>query len=62
MKTKRFSCVEMQREGARRIYELTKNMTLEEELAFWHKKGEALEKRIRAAKRKHSRELASKRG
>lgn len=33
--TKNFDCVEMMHQGALRIYEETKGMTVEEELAFW---------------------------
>jgi hypothetical protein len=37
MKTtkKPFDCVAMKRRGARHVYELTKNMTRPQELAFW---------------------------
>lgn len=35
MKTKTFDCVEMMHQGALRIYEETKGMTMEEELAYW---------------------------
>jgi hypothetical protein len=37
MKTtkKAFDCVAMKRRGASHVYELTKNMTRAEELAFW---------------------------
>ena len=34
MKTKTFDCVKMMHEGALRIYEETKGMTMEEELAY----------------------------
>lgn len=37
MPKKRFDCVEMKRKGSARIYELTKDMTLAQELAFWKK-------------------------
>ncbi len=40
-KKKRFDCVEMMHEGALRIYEETKDMTKEEELAYWHERAEA---------------------
>jgi len=33
--TKSFDCVEMMDRGALRIYEETKDMTVEEELAYW---------------------------
>ena len=38
MKTKTFDCVAMMHEGALRIYEETKGMTMEEELAFWRER------------------------
>ena len=38
MKTKTFDCVEMMHEGALRIYEETKGMTMEEELAYWRER------------------------
>jgi hypothetical protein len=37
-KTKTFDCVEMMHEGALRIYEETKGMSVEEELAYWRKR------------------------
>ena len=43
-KTKSFDCVEMMDRGALRIYEETKDMTVEEELAYWRaRQAEALE-------------------
>jgi len=50
MKTKKkdFDCVEMMHEGALRIYEKTKDMTREEELAYWRERDEA-------ARREHPR-------
>ena len=47
-KRKDFDCVEMMHEGALRIYEETKGMTEEEELAYWRRKDEA-------ARREHPR-------
>ncbi len=38
---KSFDCVEMMHEGALRIYEETKDMTREEELAYWQRCNEA---------------------
>jgi hypothetical protein len=32
---KSFDCVEMKRRGAQRIYEATKDMTFEQEVAYW---------------------------
>jgi len=41
MKTKkRFDCVAMMHEAALRIYEETKDMTKEEELAYWRREDE----------------------
>ena len=37
-KTKSFDCIEMKRRGAQRIYEATKDMTLEQELAYWRER------------------------
>ncbi len=48
MKKKSFNCVEMMHEGALRIYEKTKDMTKEEELAYWRERAEA-------ARREHPR-------
>ena len=38
MKAKKFDCVELQHRGALRSYEVTKNMTLSEEVAYWEGK------------------------
>jgi len=51
MKTKTFDCVEMKRRGAARIYEQTKDMTVQEELAFWKKRTAALRRRVRVLKK-----------
>ncbi len=40
MKTKTFDCVEMKRRMTGRIYEETKDMTLEEEIAYWRQRNE----------------------
>ena len=51
MKTKTFDCVEMKRRGAERIYELTKDMSFEEEVEFWRKRNEEFmrkQERLRA--------------
>ena len=43
IKTKSFDCVEMIDRAALRIYEETKDMTVEEELAYWRmRQAEAL--------------------
>lgn len=40
MKTKTFDCVEMKRQGANDVYEMTKDMTFEEEVEFWRVRSE----------------------
>ena len=47
---KGFDCVEMKRRGAARIYEITKNMTVEEELAYWRKETAKLKREMEQAK------------
>jgi len=61
MAAKAFDCVEMKREGARRIYEQIKGMTREQELAYWREGEAILEKKIAAARRKLAREKARSR-
>ncbi len=38
MRTKKFDCVEMKRKGARKVYEATKGMTVEEEVEYWRRR------------------------
>lgn len=52
MTTKTLDCVQMKRQGARRVYERIKNMTPQQELAYWRKQTARLDTRIKAAKRK----------
>ena len=50
-KTKTFDCVEMMHRGALRIYEETKGMSVEEELAHWRQRHtQALEELKQARK------------
>ena len=42
MKKKKFDCVEMQDKAGEQIHEETKNMTLEERLAYWKEKDRLL--------------------
>lgn len=42
MKTKAFDCVEMKHRGAQRVQDLLKQMSLDEQLAFWKKETDAL--------------------
>ncbi len=55
MKTKTFDCVEMKRRGAARIYEETKDLSLEEQIEFWRRRSEAFrreqEQRLRETER-----------
>ena len=53
MKTKTFDCVKMKRKGGHRVYEQTRGMTPDEELAFWQKRTTQLAKRIKVAHRKN---------
>ena len=55
-KDKPFDCVKMKRAGAARVHELTKDMTVEEEVEFWRQRTEAL-----LAEQKAAREKAAKR-
>ena len=43
MTQKSFDAVEMKRQGAQRIYEETRGMTLEEQLEYWAEATRALE-------------------
>ena len=44
MKTKAFDCVRMKHQGAERIRSTVKDMTLEEEFAFWQACSKGLRK------------------
>lgn len=54
MKTKTFDCVEMQHRGAEKLREKTSGMTLEEQLAFWRERSQALRLRQKKAKETHA--------
>jgi hypothetical protein len=45
MKKKSFDCVEMMHEASLRIYEETKDMSEEEELAYWERKNQEMRQR-----------------
>ena len=51
MKTKTFDCIKMKDEGAARIYEETKDMSVEEKLEYWRKHTEALHEKQRRLSR-----------
>ena len=48
MRKKRFDCVEMKREGSKRVYDAVKDMSLEQEVEFWHQRTLELRREIRA--------------
>lgn len=50
MKVKKFDCVEMKRRGAEKIYERTKDMSIEEKLAYWKQRTEELRQLQQARK------------
>lgn len=47
---KDFDCVEMKRRGAEQVMERIRNMTREEELAYWAAQGQKLEEHQRKLK------------
>jgi hypothetical protein len=50
-KRKEFDCVELQDRGALRIYEITKDMTFEEQVAYWAERSRLFREEVEAAKR-----------
>ena len=48
---KRFDCVEMKRRGAERIYNAVKDMTVEEELAYWQRRDQEFAQKLPARRR-----------
>ena len=48
MKTKTFDCVEMKREIQARVFDTTKSMTLEEELAYYRGETKRFQRNITA--------------
>jgi hypothetical protein len=52
MKAKMFDCIEMKHRGAEKVREQTKDMTLEQELAFWQERSRILKQRQKVAKGK----------
>ena len=53
-KTKTFDCVEMMHRGALRIYEETKGMSVEEELAYWRQRHTQALEELKQARRVQS--------
>jgi hypothetical protein len=58
---KGFDCIKSKHEAARRIYEETKGMTIEEEVAYWAKGTEDLLRRQAELRRKRAAESAEPR-
>lgn len=50
MKTKRFDCVQMKRQGAAKVREQTATLTKEQELRFWQERSQDLRQRQAALK------------
>lgn len=51
MKTKTFDCVEMKRQGALRVHERLKDMTIEQQIEYWRQRSEQFQRdqeRLRA--------------
>ena len=49
---KKFDCIAMKRASQEKIYAQTKDMTRQEEIAFFRKGGEEFERQIEAEKKK----------
>ncbi|NUM52703.1 MAG: hypothetical protein HUU46_03575 [Candidatus Hydrogenedentes bacterium] len=49
MKTKRLDCVEMKREGSKRIYDALKGKSRDEQVEYWRKKNIKLRPRKSSA-------------
>ncbi len=50
MKTKKFDCVQMKRQGAAKVREQTATLTQEQELRFWQERSQHLRQRQAALK------------
>ncbi len=46
MKTKTFDCVEMKRQGSESVYDTIKDMSREEEIAYWRKRTEEMRRDV----------------
>ena len=55
MTKKNFDCVEMKREGARRLRERLAGLTRQQQLDFWRERTDALRRRAEAAREKSAR-------
>jgi len=52
MKNKPFNCVEMMHQGAEKVYQEVKGMTMEQELAYWKQQTDTLRQLKREAEEK----------
>jgi hypothetical protein len=50
MKTKKFDCVQMKRQGAAKVREQTATLTKEQELRFWQERSQVLRQQQAALK------------
>lgn len=50
MKTKAFDCVVMKQRGAEKVQEQTRDMTVEQEVAFWRERSHILRQQQEIAK------------
>ena len=50
MKTKKFDCVQMKRQGAAKVREQTATLTREQELRFWQERSQHLRQQQEALK------------
>ena len=50
MKTKKFDCVQMKRQGAAKVREQTATLTKEQELRYWQERSQHLRQRQAALK------------
>lgn len=60
MKAKAFDCVEMMHKAALRIYEETKGMTVEQELAYWRSRREDARSKDAAVARERAEDNGAK--
>ncbi len=45
MKNKTFDCVEMKRQGALRVHEILKDMTVQQQIEYWRQQTELMRQR-----------------
>jgi len=57
-RTKDFDCVEMKRKGARKVYEATRNMSVDEELEYWRQRTVAARQWVKRERKTGTGEVA----